>query len=291
MRTIAKIFSPCKVNYMLAINGVRPDGFHNLISIVAPTRFGDTIEISESERDFLTCNLKGVPCDESNLVMKAAALFRQASGLDRHFDFNLIKRVPHGAGLGGGSSNGALALKAINEICGSPLGADKLLELCAKMGSDCPLFLQNKAVVMRGRGELVEDLPDAAAKLISSFKLLVFKPNFSINTGWAYKRMREIASAYIPEAAAEDMFKTFAQNPELETLPLVNNMQIPAFEKFPALEAIIGFVKDKYKVPAIMSGSGSACFAIVNFLDDETLTALKRDIIERLGETCFISEA
>lgn len=291
MRTIAKIFSPCKVNYMLAINGVRPDGFHNLLSIVAPTRFGDTIEISEAERDFLTCNLEGVPCDESNLVMKAVALFRQASGLDRHFEFNLIKRVPHGAGLGGGSSNGALALKAINEICGSPLGADKLLELCAKMGSDCPLFLQNKAVVMRGRGELVEDLPDAAAKLISSFKLLVFKPNFSINTGWAYKRMREIASAYIPEAAAEDMFKTFAQNPALETLPLVNNMQIPAFEKFPALEAIIGFVKQKYRVPAIMSGSGSACFAIVNSLDDETLTALKRDIIERLGETCFISEA
>lgn len=276
---------------MLAINGVRTDGFHNLLSIVAPTRFGDTIEISESERDLLTCNLEGVPCDESNLVMKAAALFREASGLDRHFEFNLIKRVPHGAGLGGGSSNGALALKAINELCDSPLGADKLLEICAKMGSDCPLFLQNKAVVMRGRGELVEDLPDAAAKLISSFKLLIFKPEFSINTGWAYKRMREISSAYIPESQAEEILKNFIKNPILENLPLVNNMQVPAFEKFPAIEAIISFVKEKYRVPALMSGSGSACFAIVNSLDAETLSALKRDILERLGETCFISEA
>ena len=182
-------------------------------------------------------------------------------------------------------------MKAINEICGSPLGADKLLEICAKMGSDCPLFLQNKAVVMRGRGELVEDLPSAAAKLISSFKLLIFKPEFSINTGWAYKRMREISSAYIPESQAEEILKNFIKNPILENLPLVNNMQVPAFEKFPAIEAIISFVKEKYRVPALMSGSGSACFAIVNSLDDETLSALKRDILERLGETCFISEA
>lgn len=276
---------------MLAINGVRADGFHNLVSIVAPTRFGDTIEIKQAKQDSLKCNLEGVPCDESNLVMKAASLFREATSLNCHFEFNLIKRVPHGAGLGGGSSNGALALKAINEFCSNPLSIEDLSELCAKMGSDCPLFLKNKAVVMKGRGEFVEDLPQDASKLISSFKLLIFKPEFSINTGAAYKRMRELANIYIPEAQAEEMLETFIKNPSLETLPLVNNMQIPAFEKFPALEAILGFIADKYKIPAIMSGSGSACFAIVNSLDENALVALKSDIRERLGKTCTIIDA
>ncbi|MBR4597132.1 MAG: 4-(cytidine 5'-diphospho)-2-C-methyl-D-erythritol kinase, partial [Opitutales bacterium] len=213
-------FSPCKVNYMLAITGVRADGFHNLLSIVAPTRFGDELFIEEAGEDSITCNLEGVPCDESNLVMKAAAVFRRATMMNRFFKFDLVKKVPHGAGLGGGSSNGAAALLALNKICGEPLSIGELERLSATLGSDCPLFLSGKPVVMRGRGEEVSDLPQEARELVSSLKLLIFKPDFSINTGLAYKRMKEMKNIYIPQAEAEKMFGQWLKNPTIESLPL-----------------------------------------------------------------------
>ena len=291
MTFLKSFFSPCKVNYMLAITGVRPDGFHNLVSLVAPTRFGDELFIEEAGADSIECNLEGVPCDESNLVMKAAALFRRATMMNRFFKFRLEKKVPHGAGLGGGSSNGAAALLALNKICGEPLSMGELERLSATLGSDCPLFLSGKPVVMRGRGEEVSDLPQSARDLISSLKLLIFKPDFSINTGLAYKRMRELKNIYIPEAEAEKMLEDWLKNPSIESLPLVNNMQIPAFEKFPALEAIINFVKKEHNLPCLMSGSGSACFAITNGRDPEALPRLKAGIRERLGQSCFIAEA
>lgn len=284
-------FSPCKVNYMLAITGVRPDGFHNLVSLVAPTRFGDEIFIEEAGEDSIECNLEGVPCDESNLVMKAAAVFRRATMMNRFFKFNLVKKVPHGAGLGGGSSNAATALLALNQICGYPLSNGELERLSALIGSDCPLFLRGKPVVMRGRGELLEDLPENAQNLIASLKLLIFKPNFSINTGWAYKTMKESGKMYISEQEAEDALLSWIKNPAIENLPLVNNMQIPAFEKFPALEAVLNFIRNEYNLPCLMSGSGSACFAVVNNLQPDALQSLKDAIKKRLGESCFITEA
>ena len=284
-------FSPCKVNYTLAITGVRSDGFHNLVSLVAPTRMGDDLFIDMADSDSIECNLEGVPCDESNLVMKAAILFRQATGLDKYFKFNLIKRTPHGAGLGGGSSNGAIALKAINGMCGSPLGIEALSNLSAQMGSDCPLFLSGSPIIMSGRGECVRFLPKPAEDFIKSLKLLIFKPDFSINTGWAYKCMRESGAYYVSEESANEMLEAWLTSPSLETLPLFNNMQAPAFTKFPAIEAALEFVRGKYAVPAIMSGSGSACFAITNNLEAGSVESLKHDLRERLGESCFISEA
>jgi 4-diphosphocytidyl-2-C-methyl-D-erythritol kinase len=252
---------------------------------------GDELFIEEAAADGIECNLEGVPCDESNLVMKAAILFREATGLDRHFKFKLIKQVPHGAGLGGGSSNGAIALKAVNEICGSPLELEDMTALSAHMGSDCPLFLTGRPVIMSGRGEHVDFVEESAEDVIRSLKLLIFKPAFSINTGWAYKRMRESGKYYVTEKSARDMLKKWLDSPSIETLPLFNNMQPPAFSKFPALEAVLEFVRAKYAVPAIMSGSGSACFAIVNNLEADGLESLKLDLRERLGDTCFISEA
>lgn len=284
-------FSPCKVNYALAITGVRPDGFHNLTSLVAPTKLGDTLSVKEAKKDEISCKLEGVPCDETNLVMKAAILFREATGLKKFFKFDLQKNVPHGAGLGGGSSNGAIALKEINALCGSPLSLEQMEKIAAAMGSDCPLFLSGRPVIMRGRGEEVSFLPAPAEALIKSLKLLIFKPAFGINTGWAYKRMRENGKLYIPEAEAEFAINSWLNKPAIENLPLINNMQFAAFEKYPALETLLDFVRKEYEVPAIMSGSGSACFAIVNKLDACRLQSLKRDLLERLGTAGFVSEA
>lgn len=287
-------FSPCKVNLMLAITGVRDDGFHNLVSIVAPVKFGDELEaetLDNASKDEIECNMEGVPCDESNLVVKAAILFRQAANVDTFFKFKLIKKVLHGAGLGGGSSNGATALLAVNELCGKPLSMKKLEEIAAEMGSDCPLFLTGTPVVMRGRGELVYPLFGDAQDYISRLKLLIFKPDFSINTGWAYSQMKANPSDYIDPDEAESLISVWLENPSISGLPLVNNMQIEAFKKYPALELAVEGVREKFNIPAMMSGSGSACFAIVNNLEETQISELEKFIKSMLGESCFLARA
>lgn len=290
-----KKFSPCKVNLMLAVTGIRPDGFHNLISLVTPVNFGDDLTVSilpeNATSDSIECNAPGIPLDSSNLVIKAAELFRKAADLNAHFSFSLTKRVPAGAGLGGGSSNGAAALAAMNELCQQRL-SDKILEdIAAKLGSDCPLFLTGTPVVMRGRGEIVYPLFGDAQYYISKLKILLFKPDFSINTGWAYAQMRANPSDYMDRDLAESKISEWLENPSITGIPLINNMQIEAFKKYPALEIAIEEIKNKFGVPAMMSGSGSACFAIVNNLDSAKIENLKMEIKSLLGDSCFLAEA
>ena len=281
---------PCKINVMLAITNPRPDGFHDLVSLVSPVNFCDdlTVELASST-DSLSCNISAIPTDSSNLVMKAAELFRKKSGIDAHFKFELFKRVPAGAGLGGGSGDGATALLAVNELCGNILDMPALMELAAQMGSDCPLFLSKRSVVMRGRGEQIEDLDQHAQDVIESMKLMIFKPSFSINTGAAYKRMRENGTYYIPKAEAENILSSWLKNPSLKDLPLVNNMQLAAFEEYPQLKSALDGLKRNFSIPAMMSGSGSACFAVVNDIaeDKAALKALCDYVKSALGQDCM----
>ncbi len=278
---------------MLAITGARADGFHELVSLVAPTKAGDSLsaKISESGADSITCNMPDVPLNSDNLVIKAAEYFREKMGIKKYFDFGLHKTIPAGAGLGGGSSNGATALDCVNELCGGPLGLKELSELAAKMGSDCPLFLNKTPIVMRGRGEEISELNTAQSACVRGLELLIFKPAFSINTGWAYTQMREDKTSYIPKEEAEAMLLKWLIRPTIESLPLFNNMQIAAFKKFPALTLTIQKIKDQFGLPAMMSGSGSACFAIINGIaDDEAkVSELKKLIASCLGESCFIA--
>lgn len=293
MTSIEK-FSPCKINLMLAILGVRSDGFHELISIVAPVKFGDSLHVKiagNAVKDSLTCNMEGVPTDSSNLVIKAAELFRQESGKKVYFDFELVKRVPAGAGLGGGSSNGAVALLAVNELCGNPLDMKTLEKIAAKMGSDCPLFLTKTPVVMRGRGEKVFALRGEAREYIERLKLVIFKPDFSINTSWAYSQMKANPEDYMSEDSAESALSEWLENPSISGLPLINNMQIEAFKKFPALQVALEEIRTRFRVPAMMSGSGSACFAIVNNLEESEIVELMDYIKKLLGDSCTVVRA
>lgn len=286
-----KKFSPCKVNLMLAITGVREDGFHNLVSLVAPTHFGDDLwaEIADAPNDSLSCSVEGVPLDSSNLILKAAELFREAAGVQTHFNFALDKKVPMGAGLGGGSSNGAVALEAMNELCGKPLSLRQLEKIAAKMGSDCPLFLSNSPVVMRGRGEKVFPLFGEAREYVGMLRLLIFKPDFSINTGWAYSQMKANPADYIDPDAAEAMLSQWLESPNFSDIPFYNNMQIEAFKKYPSLELAVLGIREKFSIPALMSGSGSACFAVVNDLDEKQIQNLVDYIKSIFGESCFIA--
>lgn len=148
-----------KLNLSLAITGRRADGFHELISLVAPIALADTLTLDVGRPLGLTCDDASLPVDGSNLVLKAAAAYvkRRPSAPIGHF--HLTKKVPHGAGLGGGSSDAAAALRLLDQASGDPLGLEFLETLAAEVGSDCPFFVRGQAAVMRGRGERLEILP------------------------------------------------------------------------------------------------------------------------------------
>ena len=150
-----EFFSPAKINIFLRIVRRREDGFHDLASLFHVIDLGDDMVFSllpaGSTSDQLTCNWADVPTDGSNLVIKALNLFRSKTGASEHFSVDLIKRVPHGAGMGGGSGNAATTLWAANEMCGRPATAEQLLEWSGEIGSDISVFFSSGAAYCTGR--------------------------------------------------------------------------------------------------------------------------------------------
>jgi 4-diphosphocytidyl-2-C-methyl-D-erythritol kinase len=283
------IFAPAKLNLFLAITGRRADGFHDLVSVVARTAFGDTLEVEPAAEFSLSCDDPTIPVDETNLVLKAATLFAARTGWRGGARFRLVKRIPMGAGLGGGSSDGVAALRALSRL--SEGYYDALLpELAAAVGSDCPLFLHGRPVIMRGRGDQVEPLPEATARRLRSQRVLVFKPAFGISTPWAYAQLAAAAPAsYLPAPQAEARVAAWIANgaAPLDEL-LFNNMEPPAFRKHLALPTLLEQLRRDHGLAPRMSGSGSACFAVLP--SEMDVSAICRAIRTAWGESAFVAE-
>jgi len=284
-------FAPAKLNLFLAVTGRRPDGFHELVSVVAPLEFGDTLTVEPAAEFSLRCSDPEVPVDASNLVLRAARAFAAAAGWRGGAAFHLEKRIPMGAGLGGGSSDAVAALRALQVLAGPAhaLDADRLVALAAQLGSDCPLFLAGGPVVMRGRGERVTALPSDAAGRLCGRRVLVFKPAFGIPTPWAYARLAAAAPAsYLPAAEAEARLAAWCGHAEAPAEALLfNNMEPPAFAKFVALPVLLDQLRARFGLAARMSGSGSACFALLDAgTDPQPLVAAVR---AAWGESAFVT--
>ena len=257
--------APAKINLYLAVTGRRSDGFHDLVSVAAPLVWGDTVTAQLADTLSIGCSDPSVPVDGSNLVAKAAAAFAEATGWSSGVRFFLSKCIPAGAGLGGASSNAATALRAMNTLAGTPLGPDALAAVASRVGSDCALFMAGGPVVMRGRGERVEPLPREAYSRIRGMRVLVFKPGFAVATPWAYGRLAAGAPrSYVPEPVAESKLAAWTGRAGAPAAELMaNSMEPPVFSKFPALPIIVELVRSRFGVPVRMSGSGSACFALI----------------------------
>jgi 4-diphosphocytidyl-2-C-methyl-D-erythritol kinase len=283
---------PAKLNLFLAITGRRADGFHELVSVVAPVEFGDTLAVEPAADFSLTCDDPAVPADGSNLVLKAAQAFRRATGWGGGARFALTKRIPAGAGLGGGSSNAATALRALNGLAGGLLAPAALARVAAEVGSDCALFLAGGPVVMRGRGERVEPLPAAAAAKLRGRPVLIFKPGFAIATPWAYAQLAaQTKGAYSLAAAAEARVAAFVQAVAAgatgEEL-LANDLERAAFAKFIALPVLLGQLRQQFGLAPRMSGSGSACFALLPA--GAPVAAITAAVRAAWGDSAFIVE-
>lgn len=269
---------PAKINLSLAITGRRADGFHELETLVLPLP-GLTDELSfEPAGSFsLHCGTPGVPADESNLVSRALRLFEKNTGLTCSFRVTLIKTIPHGAGLGGGSADAAHTFLALNELTGAEIPLDTLAAWARELGSDLPLFLYQSPCRCRGRGEIIEPV-----RLPWTHPLLLFKPAFNIPTPWAYSRWRESRE-----------IKGISYGPQrIGDLLLHNDLERPVFEKHRFLAELKQFLLGQSEVEgALMSGSGSTVFAVLR--DPGEAEDLRSRTLAELDPTlwtCLISD-
>src|SRR5581483_4951568 len=234
------------------IIGRRNDGFHELETLIAPISLYDEIRLDKGRPgkgiEFRCCD-PSLPQGDDNLVIRAAKAFFETTEIEPSVSIELQKKIPHGAGLGGGSSDAASVLLALNEFFDAKLSTEALAEMATPIGSDVPFFLFQSAALCRGHGEMV-----TPTKLKRKFSILLLKPDFAVSSEWAYSRWQ--GSREIPGIRYE------AQ--EFRDQTFVNDLERPVFEKFVFLARLKMWLLGQSEVgAALMSGSGSTLFAVM----------------------------
>lgn len=267
--------APAKVNLSLRVqNKVREDGFHNVDILMAPIDLYDQLDFHNSRTTTLLCDTPGVPTDESNLVFKAIREFEKAYGRKAKQRITLTKRIPHGAGLGGGSSDAAITLQAVNEILGTNYDQAELSAMAAALGSDVPYFLTPTICRCTVRGEIVTPVPELAG-WSSPFVLL--KPAFAVSTPSAYKGL-----------TCSRRLKGISYGPQkVDNITLVNDLERPVFAKFPILAHMKHWLLEQPGTrAALMSGSGSTIFALTE--TPEQAKEIAARALQELDPTLFV---
>jgi 4-diphosphocytidyl-2-C-methyl-D-erythritol kinase len=248
--TKMQVLAPAKINLSLRILGRREDGFHEIETLISLISLADKIDIERQSRwiDF-SCDDPTLPGGDENLAVRAAKAFFEKTKISSGVGIKLHKKIPHGAGLGGGSSDAASTLVALNRLFETKLPREELAELGSTIGSDVSFFLFDSAAVCKGRGEIVNP-----TKLNKKLSILLLKPGFSVSSGWAYSQWQD--SKEIPGISYQSQ-NFGGQN-------FVNDLERPVFEKFVFLAQLKAWLLKQAEVgAALMSGSGSTVFAVL----------------------------
>jgi 4-diphosphocytidyl-2-C-methyl-D-erythritol kinase len=273
--------SPCKINLLLNILGKRPDGFHELETVMHPVGVWDRLEFKSRDGGGieLTCSDPALPTDSNNLVFRAAASFFQKTQISSSIRIHLEKRIPLAAGLGGGSGNAANTLLGLNEMFGEPLTQIQLTEIASALGSDVPFFLQSRPALATGRGEQIIPL-DFFPALRGVFVLLIY-PGFGVPTAWAYQQLAKFPAALQGQRGRAETLISLLQSGTLESAAsaFFNSLEAPALQKYPLLAIIQEFLRKNGAAATLMSGSGSTTFALAQGEDKakELLEQFKRE--------------
>ena len=250
-----------KVNLTLDVLGKREDGYHDLQTIMQTVSIRDDIEIDVGTGKpwKLVCDKEGIPCDERNLAWKAAKLYCDTMQKDPDgLEIRITKRIPSGAGMGGGSADAAAVLRALNEHYGNPLSIGALAELGAQVGSDVPFCVVCGTAMCEGRGERIRRLPP-----MPDCVMVVVKPEFSVSTPVLYKKLDEVTIANRPDNRAMES-AILAGDLEKVAHGLCNVFDPVVTADHLELNYIKSIFHQYGAVGYQMTGSGSACFAIVS---------------------------
>lgn len=281
--------APAKLNLSLAVVGREADGFHRLVSGVVPLALADTLEFTPGGSvDTLSCDDAALPTDGTNLVLKAAAVFRAVHAAAPQGRFTLLKSVPHGAGLGGGSSDAAAALRLLNEASGRPFDTTGLRDLAAQVGSDCAFFIKAVPAILRGRGERLEPMSGRLVTNLRGRRVLLIKPPFGISTASAYGWLAQVGS-YTHELEAErSLADALSSGDPAAIVALGNDLQAPVFSRYSVLADGLSALRSELSIAAVMTGSGSACFAFVD--SDIDLEAVRRALAPAWGPEVWVCQ-
>jgi len=250
-----------KLNLTLDVLGKREDGYHDLQSVMQTISVRDDVEIDVGTGKpwKLLCDKEGIPADETNLAWKAAKVYCDAMHKDpKGIEIRITKRIPSGAGMGGGSADAAAVLRALNRHYGNPLSIFALAELGAQVGSDVPFCVLCGTAMVEGRGERLRKLPDMPDCIF-----VIVKPEFSVSTPELYKKIDEVAIAKRPDNQA--MESALLAGDLLKVSHNLCNVFDPVVtDEHLELNYIKSLFHQYGAVGYQMTGSGSAVFAIVS---------------------------
>lgn len=248
----------------MRVVGKRSDGYHLLDTVMVPVSLYDDIKISSprsaakrrSARLTVTCDHPLIPGGKNNIVYQAASRFLDEYGIDREVHIEIVKRIPVGAGLGGGSSDAAATLLGLNRLFHIQSPARKLLQLAASLGADVPFFIRGVPARARGVGERLSPLTT-----LPRFWLVILYPEIVVSTAWVYSNAR----LKLTKPTANTSITTLLRNPEFGRL-LVNELEPVAIARYPCIGALKEKLIQAGAGGALMSGSGSAVFGIFSSL-------------------------
>ena len=253
-----KFKTPAKINLGLHIHGKREDGFHELETIFQMVSLYDDVELELLPSGIkLECDMPGVPTDDTNLVCKAALLLRQSCQVEgKGVSIRLKKKIPLGAGLGGGSGNAAGVLMGLNRLWDLNIEREKLLALAAELGSDVPFFLTSPCALGMGRGEQLKVLKPCA-----KFHVLLVFPGFPVATSWVYQNLK------LKLTKRENNISILRKNLSLSDITslgsrLYNDLEPVVIQRFPEVQVVKDELGAWGALGVLLSGSGSTVFGI-----------------------------
>ncbi len=256
MGELFSIAAPAKTNLSLRVLGKRDDGFHEIATRMIRLSLADRVDLKWTTKNKveLTCSDPTLPTGEGNLATMAVRALEKRTGKTFSLNIHIEKEIPSGAGLGGGSSDAAAVLRAINQMADLSLSNDELADVAAEIGSDVPFFVYDSSCDCTGRGEIVTPLTGFNPKL----SLVLLKPQFEVAAGWAYQNFQKSFElpgiSYMPQICPWGT--------------MVNNLERPVFQKFLVLARMKFWLMEQSVVhSALMSGSGSTMIAVLNRSD------------------------
>jgi len=270
--------SPAKINLFLHVHRKRADDFHDLSSLFQTIDLYDRLYINLASHDVLTCSDPSIATNSTNLVSKAIALFRTKTDLQFSVSIHLEKNIPHQAGLGGGSSNAATTLWALNQLLETNISIDILREWASELGSDVPFFLTCGTAYCTGRGELMNERPP----LLCAMPLTIVKPPFGISTKEVFQNLN--TNSLPIRNPKNDLIQV-----EKGEYIFYNDLEIPAFQMNPKLNLLKDqLVKCGYS-HVCMTGSGSSlfCFGEPTGLLPEGVACYLSRFVNRTHECWF----
>ncbi len=273
--SIYRTRAPAKLNLRLKVNHRRPDGYHELISIMVPIDLFDVLEL-EVLQGGIKLEYDGfqVPTDEDNIAYRAALSFFSQTGIQKGISIKLVKNIPVAAGLGGGSSDAAATLLSLNEIWSRPVSLPDLHKLATKLGADVPFFLYCRPSLATGIGEVLEPL-----EKWPKYWYVIITPPLRVSTSWAYENLK----LKLTRAEYDYIVNSLKNAPLTISRILENDLEEVTSARFPIINTIKKLLVDAGADGALMTGSGPSVFGVFPS-SNQAISAKQFLISQNLGD-------